>query len=113
MAKDDYYVIVYKILAYLYARLKEDEKIDVRLIVHDSSMLDIKKGYWTYIIEHMWKQGFIEGIDVAYGIGDYPEIVGLEYMKITPDGIGYLLDNNLLAKAKKLLKEMKEINPFV
>ena len=112
MAKDDYYVVVYKILSYLYARLKEDEKADVRLLAHDSPMLGIKKGYWTYILEHMLAQGFIEGIDVAHGFGDISEIVGLEYIRITPDGIGYLLDNNLVAKAKRFLKDMKEMNPF-
>lgn len=112
MAKDDYYVIVYKILSYLYSRLKNDEAVDARLLVHDSPMLGIKKGYWTYIIEHIWKQGLVEGIDMAHGMGDASEVVGLENMRITPEGIGYLLDNNLLAKARKFLKEIKEINPF-
>lgn len=112
MAKDDYYVVVYKILSYLYARLKADEKVDVRVLAHDGPMLGIRKGYWTYIIEHMWKQGFVEGIDIAQGYGDICEIVGLEHIQITPDGIGYLLDNNLVAKAKKFLKDMKDMNPF-
>lgn len=112
MAKDDYYVVVYKILSYLYTRLKNDEAVEVRLLFHDSPMLGIKKGYWTYILEHMSRQGFVEGIDVAKGMGSDSEIVGLENIRITPEGIGYLLDNNLLAKAKKFLREMKEINPL-
>lgn len=36
MAKDDYFVIVYQILSYLYKCLKEGTRIDERLIRYDS-----------------------------------------------------------------------------
>lgn len=50
MAKDDYHVIVYQILAYLYTCLKTDEAVDPALLQHDSKMMDINRNYWVYII---------------------------------------------------------------
>lgn len=35
MARDDYHVIVYQILSYLYMQLKQGKDIDVSLIRHD------------------------------------------------------------------------------
>lgn len=37
MAKDDYHVVVYKILAYLYVKLKAREKVDTKLLEADSN----------------------------------------------------------------------------
>ena len=70
-------------------------------------------GKTYYIMKHMAEDGLIEGIDFAESIGGTPSVVGLENAEITPDGIGYLLDNNLIAKARKFLKDVKEITPFV
>lgn len=36
MARDDYYVIVYQILSYLYCRLKAGESIDAKMINYDT-----------------------------------------------------------------------------
>lgn len=45
MAKDDYFVMVYKILSYLYVQLKSGEDVDEKIISHDSSILQINKRY--------------------------------------------------------------------
>ena len=39
MAKDDYYVIVYQILAYLYRCLKEGENVDGKMLQWDSPII--------------------------------------------------------------------------
>lgn len=43
MAKDDYFVIVYKILAYLYMRLKSGEEIEAEMLMYDGSLFQINK----------------------------------------------------------------------
>ena len=43
MAKDDYFVIVYQILAYLYRKLKDGEPVDPDMLHHDSSILKINE----------------------------------------------------------------------
>ena len=113
MAKDDYYVIAYKILAYLYSQLKKGEKVDAEMIKSDGKLFQINQTYWTYIISNMIDQGYIRGFsDGSRGNG-----IALEWQlsncEITPKGIDYLFDNSLMERAKQFLKEVKEITPFL
>ena len=113
MAKDDYFVIVYQILSYLYQRLKKGEMVDAKMLAHDGPMLGINKRYWTYIIYHMTEQHLVEGIIFADMDGlEYPYPVKMDECRITPDGISYLCDNSFMEKAKAFLKDIKEIIPF-
>lgn len=113
MAKDDYFVIVYQILSYLYQRLKKGEPVDPAMLGHDSPLFKINKRYWAYIIYHMAEMGFVEGVDFVNLDGlDVPFAVGLNKCRITPAGIEYLCDNSLMEKAKNFLKDIKEIVPF-
>lgn len=47
MARDDYHVVVYQILAYLYVQLKAREKINTKLLQADSNYLNINPLYWS------------------------------------------------------------------
>ena len=113
MAKDDYHIIVYKILAYLYTQLKNGESIDKKCISDDGILFHINYRYWTYIIKNMQEQGYIRGgtITTPWGSGDIVE--NIEQCEITPLGIEYLCSNSFMKKAKKILKELKEITPFI
>lgn len=113
MAKDDYHVIVYQILAYLYTKLKEGKPVDPKMISHDSHYLKINEKYWLYIMENLFKDGYISGITVTKAWGDEVFINGLENCEITPPGIEFLCDNSFLNKAKEFLKDAKAIVPFV
>ncbi len=114
MAKDDYFVIVYQILSYLYKCLKEGIRIDERLIRYDSPYIGINEKYWCYILWHMQQEKLIEGVtfldDIANGIY-YPDEV--DRCRITPTGIGCLCDNSFMEKAKRFFKDAKDIIPFV
>lgn len=113
MAKDDYYVIVYKILAYLYMQLKNGENINPDFIKNDGFLFKINERYWTYIIVHLLKDGYIEGVNVTKAFGNEVIISDIENCQITPKGIDYLCNNSLFEKAKCFLKEIKDITPFV
>ena len=113
MAKDDYYVIVYKILAYLYVQLKAGEDADQKMIAHDGPLFKINERYWTYVIENMMNQGFIEGVSLTKAWGRESMVTDMSGCRITPAGIAVLCDNNLMEKAKRFLKEAKEITPFI
>lgn len=114
MAKDDYHVIVYQILAYLYQRLKKGEQVQPSFLEYDSPLFDkINKQYWSYIMYHMADMQLIEGIVLVELDGlDVPYATSLEFCKITPKGIEYLCDNSFMEKAKNFLKDLKEIVPF-
>ncbi len=115
MAKNDYYVIVYQILAYLYQQLKNGKDIDPRMIECDSPLFaNINKKYWAYIIYNMSRYEFIEGVDFVEIDGmNVPLAVNMKDCTITPTGIEYLCDNALIEKAKQFLKDIKEITPFI
>lgn len=110
MAKDDYYVIVYQILSYLYQKLKKGEDVNPKDLTPEN-LFDINEKYWLYIMEHIQKEGFVEGFEKKTFI-DGKIHYDVSSIQITPAGIGYLLDNNLMKKAFKFIKEMKEIVPF-
>ena len=114
MARDDYHVIVYQILAYLYQCLKNGEPVDEKQISFKSDFYNINQKYWIYIMTHLLEDGYIEGIIVNQDINsDTPLIFRLHDCQITPKGIAYLADNSLMEKAKQFFKDAKEIIPFV
>ncbi|MDO4595302.1 MAG: YjcQ family protein [Tissierellia bacterium] len=105
MAKDDYFVIVYQVLKYLYEQLKKGEKIDKDYF--KEAPIEINKKYWHYIIENMLKQEYITGIIIKETKDK--KIYYYNNIEITPKGIEYLFDNNLMSKAKKALEGIKDI----
>lgn len=114
MAKDDYYVIVYQILSYLYQKLKKGEPVDTNALKNDGALFNISKSYWAYILYHMYSSGLVENITFVELDGmDYPCPCNYSKCRITPLGIGYLCDNTLIEKAKRFLKDVKEIAPFI
>lgn len=114
MAKDDYFVIVYQILSYLYQRLKKGELVNEKMLMHDSPLFRINEKYWAYIIYHMAKSNLIEGVAFIHIDGvDTPYPAEIEECRITPEGIAYLCENTFMEKAKAFLKDIKEITPFI
>lgn len=113
MSKDDYYVIVYKLLSYLYICLKKCNVIDIDNL-RDVIRVDIGDSYWEYIIRQLDNEGYVEGVTTFKNIGDIDERVIIdENFKITPKGIDFLQGNSSIAKAKTFLKEIKEILPWL
>ena len=118
MAKDDFHVIVYQILAYLYQCLKSGKDVDPKMLSVESDYFAINgqclnHRYWAYIIYQLQRLGMIEGVVFAdIDNLNYPHPLKLDNCMITPYGIEYLTDNSFLAKAKEFLKEIKAIVPF-
>lgn len=113
MAKDDYYVIVYKLLAYLYLQLKGGEPVEERMVSNESPLFKINESYWRYIIKHLYEDGYIEGISITKIFGKGVVFGDLQDMMITPKGIDYLCNNSLFEKAKDFLRDIKDITPFI
>jgi len=111
MAKDDYYVIVYQILSYLYVCLKNGERVDAEKLKPNGGMFAINDKYWAYIMDNMADQGFIRGIAIKKGAND-THIGGLERCEITPAGIDNLCDNSRIKKAFEFAKDVMAITPL-
>lgn len=112
MAKDDYFVIVYQILSYLYQCLKKGEAVDPAALMPESKLFRINEGYWKYILVNMTEQGFIKGISMTRVWGGDVAIQNLEGAVITPAGIEYLCDNSMMNKVKDFIKDIRDIVPL-
>lgn len=115
MARDDYHVIVYQILAYLYQRLKKSEPVNPDMLMCDSPLFKkpIGRPYWSYIIYMLQDEGLITGVTFTELDGlNIPYATSLDGCMITPAGIEYLCDNTFMEKAKSFLRDIKEIAPF-
>ena len=107
MAKDDYHVIVYKILLYLYTQLKKGEPVDRTKLSHDSKALQIPKKYWEFILENMQREGLIRGLDPEKAAKKENYIdEQLENIQITVKGIDMLADNASIEKVNRLLQNV-------
>lgn len=113
MARDDYHVIVYQILAYLYTQLKAGEPVDGKMLEANSKYLKVNERYWAYIIENLMEQGYIKGVSITKAWGSDVIIDNLDNTQITPQGIEYLCENSLMEKALAILKDVKAIVPFI
>lgn len=108
MAKDDYFVIAYRILNYLYDCFKAGEKPELELFSPEA--LRISNGYWVNVLESLFNEGYIRGITFSEPLGGTRGAKLLD-LKITQKGIEFLQENSMIAKAKKVLKTTKEIIP--
>lgn len=110
MAKDDYFVIVYSVLKYLYNTLKRGEKVDTRKLTADS--YGIPEQYWFYILDSLIEEGYVKGC--SFKETQLGKILNnLERIQITPKGIEYLFENKLFEKTKRVLKEIKDMTPMI
>ena len=110
MAKDDYDVIVYRILVYLYACLKHKilfEEVTFHAAVRKNVESD---EYFADILRMMQEDGLISGV-VLTKIWGGDVVIGsdLEDMKITSSGIQYLQENSRMKKIGESLKESVDI----
>lgn len=112
MAKDDYYVIAYRILAYLYVCLKKGEKPNLEYLKCETEDFPVGKDYWNYILSHLYMDGYLEGISLIPILGkEVRQVRMTNSVMITPEGIAYLQENSAMQKAKNFLKEIKEMLP--
>ena len=110
MAKDDYDVIVYKILLYYYAILKR--KISYKRETFEAliAKADISNEYLTDILRMMQGEGQIDGVRFtkAWG-GNCILISDLSEISITPAGIRYLNENTIMKRIGKTISEIPGI----
>ncbi len=112
MAKDDYFVLAYRLLSYLYACLKSSESPDMEYLQCGTKDFPIAEPYWEYLLEHLLTDGYVEGIVLVPVIGRTTKLVKLTpELRITPDGIQFLQENTAMQRAAQFLKSIKETIP--
>lgn len=106
MAKDDYDVLVFKILTYLYGCFKGKIVFENETFNETALKNCEHETYKNNILYAMESEGLISDITItkAWG-GDLIISSDLSNMRITADGIHYLKDNNKMQAVKKHLIE--------
>lgn len=110
MAKDDYFVIAYSVLKYLYDCLKSGTRPSHTRL--NADLFGIDDSYWVYIIAHLYGDGYIEGVTAFSMMGGEKGVKLHPDFGITPKGIEYLSENSLLQKAKIIAKDIRDILPI-
>ena len=101
MPTDDYHVIVFKVLLYLYGVLKRNIRYEEETFQAVLEKQEISNEYFYDVLNMMEKDGLIENVKFikAWG-GDVILVSDLKDMKITPKGIEYLKENSMMQKIK-------------
>ncbi len=108
MAKDDFDVIVFKILSYLYSCLKNGARVDV-CNLREVLKVNIPDSYWEYIIRELCYSGYVEGVILFKNIFVLDDRINIQdNFKIKPEGIYFLSENSRMDKAKKFLQDARE-----
>ena len=106
MAKDDYDVIVYKILLYFYAVMKRKIQYERETFEKVISKSGISDEYLVDILRMMQDEGLIEGVKVMKAWGNDSILISeFSDISITADGIHHLKDNTTMKKIGKALSE--------
>ena len=113
MAKNDYFSIVYKLLAILYDNLKCETDTDLESILNDKDTFPIGQKYWIKVFEDMIEKGFVKGVTVVSVAGGGKRIQETrDGIRITLDGLEYLESNSLMNKAKEIWGVAKDFLPM-
>lgn len=106
MAKDDYYVIVYKILAYLYALLKGTEVFDQDNFDKAIGKKHINEDYLIRVYRMMSEDGLVEKLTFKKAWGNvYIPLFEENEIAITSKGIQYLEENDKMKAVGRYLME--------
>lgn len=112
MAKNDFHVIAYRILQYLYECMKAGQGPEVDKITANN--YEINDRYFNTIIKELYENGYIDNVHEINVVGClYTQYKIPPSISITLKGIEYLTDNTFIEKAKKFFKATKEMVPFI
>ena len=110
MAKDDYDVIVYRVLVYLYGCLKGKTVYEEKTFRAAVMKGVTSEEYIVRVLNMMQEEGLIRGLAIARAWGNvYILASDMSEAEITPDGIRYLKENSTMKKVGDTLREAADI----
>lgn len=103
MASDDFEVIAYKILAYLYKCMKDGKKVDIAAL---RQLTGCNEAYFADVARSLQSKGLVEGFHfdgISGVVIDSPSLAVACDPVITMDGAIYVRENSRMQKAKGFL----------
>ncbi len=109
MAQNDMYVVMYKILAYLYDCMKKGAEPNEAMFSSDA--LAIPHEYWMDVVEELVDHGYVKGIAVQRFLGGRG--IDIDRPRVTMEGVAFAQENTMMARAKQFLQDAKAAIPFI
>lgn len=104
MAKDDIFVMVYRILSYLYDCMRRSVPLDPGYLRLGTKDFPIQEDYWNRILLELPERKYIRNLVVIH-VDNAAPIVRIDASTtITLDGAEYLQENSKMAKVRDFLK---------
>ena len=100
MASDDFEVVAFKILSYLYRCMKNGKKVDIAAL---RQLVGCNETYFGAVVRSLQSKGLVEGFDFDAFSGvviDSPNIAAMSDPMITMDGAIFVSENSRMRKAK-------------
>lgn len=110
MAHNDMYVVMYKIIAYLYDCMKKGVEPDD--LKWSSDALGIPRSYWLAVVEELVDHGYIDGVTIHRFFGGDASVTALN-AHVTMEGIAFAQENSMMGKAKAFLRDAKASIPCI
>ena len=99
MASDDFEVLAFKILSYLYRCMKVGKKVDIAAL---RQLVGCNEAYFGAVVRSLQSKGYVEGFafDGFSGVViDSPSLAVMSDPAITMDGAIYVGENSRMRKA--------------
>ena len=99
MASDDFEVVAFKILSYLYRCMKGGKKVDIAAL---RQLVGCNEAYFGAVARGLQSKGYVEGFvfDGFSGVViDSPNLAAMSDPMITMDGAIYVSENSRMRKA--------------
>lgn len=101
MSSDDYWIVAYKILSYLYACMKAGKKVDAAVMCE---LAGVNESYFGQVVRGLQDKGLVSGFhfDGLSGVIDNsPSSAYMDEPAITMDGALYVRENSEMGRAKR------------
>ena len=109
MASDDFEVVAFKILSYLYRCMKSGKKVDIAAL---RQLVGCNETYFGAVARSLQSKGLVEGFDFDAFSGiviDSPNIAAMSDPMITMDGAIFVSENSRMRKAKDFVGHAFEV----
>jgi len=100
MTSDDFEVIAFKILSYLYRCMKNDKKVDIAAL---RQLAGCNETYFGAVVRSLQSKGLVEGFNFVAFSGIVIDSLSIDAMydpMITMDGAIFVSENSRMRKAK-------------
>ena len=100
MTSDDFEVLAFKVLSYLYRCMKSGKKVDIAAL---RQLAGCNETYFGAVVRSLQSKGLVEGFDFDAFSGiviDSPSIAAMSDPMITMDGAIFVSENSRMRKAK-------------